>query len=389
MKIVQIAAIEMTHIKLLKALNEASVANNIEVHCVSTFGSQQNEVKKQGVYYHNINIDRNINPISNMKSMLKMVKLFKQIKPDIVHVHTPIAAVLGRIAAKIASVPTIIYTAHGFYFHDGMPLKAYNFYFNIEKFIGKYFTDYIFTQSEEDYNIAVQNKFLKSYKKNNYLHISNGIDVNNQFNIELINKDNLTNIKKELEIETSDIVVTFIGRLVKEKGILDFLDSYNKLSSNNIKYIIIGGLPEGERDNETLKLLNKYKKEKNIIFTGQITNINEYLALSDIYCLPSYREGMPRSIIEAMTMKNAIIATNIRGSREEVIDNENGFLVPLQASKYIANKIEELANDKDKLKQFKEASFIRAKNNYNEVDVVKKQIEIFNRVGNKESEEST
>ncbi|EHY91868.1 putative capsular polysaccharide biosynthesis protein [Staphylococcus saprophyticus subsp. saprophyticus KACC 16562] len=89
---------------------------------------------------------------------------------------------------------------------------------------------------------------------------------------------------------------------------------------------------------------------------------------------------MPRSIIEAMAMKNAIIATNIRGSREEVIDNENGFLVPLQASMYIANKIEELANDKNKLNQYKEASFIRAKTNYNEVDVVKKQLDIYSQV---------
>lgn len=380
LKIVQIAAIEMTHIKLLKTLNETSVASGMEVHCVSTFGSKQNEVKQQGVHYHNINIDRNINPISNMNSILKMVKLFKQTKPDIVHVHTPIAAVLGRIAAKLAGVPTIIYTAHGFYFHEGMSLKAYKFYFNIEKFIGKYFTDYIFTQSEEDYHTAVKNNFLKKSKQNNYLHISNGIDIDNQFNFELINKDNLTNLKKELKIEADDIVVTFIGRLVKEKGILDLLDSYNKLSSNNIKYIIIGDLPEGERDNETQEMLKKYKKEKNIIFAGQISNINEYLALSDIYCLPSYREGMPRSIIEAMAMKNAIIATNIRGSREEVIDNENGFLVPLKASMYIANKIEELANDKNKLKKFKEASFMRAKNNYNEADVVKKQLEIFSQV---------
>ena len=195
LKIVQIAAIEMTHIKLLKTLNETSVASGMEVHCVSTFGSKQNEVKQQGVHYHNINIDRNINPISNMNSILKMVKLFKQTKPDIVHVHTPIAAVLGRIAAKLAGVPTIIYTAHGFYFHEDMSLKAYKFYFNIEKFIGKYFTDYIFTQSEEDYDTAVKITFKKS-KQNNYLHISNGIDIDNQFNFELINKDNLTNLKR-------------------------------------------------------------------------------------------------------------------------------------------------------------------------------------------------
>src|SRR5699024_7758686 len=269
---------------------------------------------------------------------------------------------------------------HGFYFHEGMSLKAYNFYFNIEKFIGKYFTDYIFTQSEEDYHTAVKNNFLKKSKQNNYLHISNGIDIDNQFNFELINKDNLTNLKKELKIEADDIVVTFIGRLVKEKGILDLLDSYNKLSSNNIKYIIIGDLPEGERDNETQEMLKKYKKEKNIIFAGQISNINEYLALSDIYCLPSYREGMPRSIIEAMAMKNAIIATNIRGSREEVLHNLSGYLVDTNSSKEIDFYIDKLSKDKELMESFKEYGYKRATKFYNEKDVVAKQIDVMKKV---------
>ncbi|RIP06852.1 glycosyltransferase family 1 protein, partial [Staphylococcus gallinarum] len=175
MKIVQIAAIEMTHLKLLKALNETSVREGHEVHCISTMGEQQDELEKQGVHVHNINIDRKISPVNNLKSILKMVKLFREIKPDIVHVHTPVAAVLGRIAAKLARVKTIIYTAHGFYFHDEMNTVQYKVYFNIEKWIGKLATDYIFTQSVEDYEVAKKNNFLLESKHNNYLHISNGI----------------------------------------------------------------------------------------------------------------------------------------------------------------------------------------------------------------------
>ncbi|PTE90003.1 glycosyltransferase family 1 protein, partial [Staphylococcus equorum] len=207
-----------------------------------------------------------------------------------------------------------------------------------------------------------------------------GIDMDREFNIELIDPGKTKQLKQKLNIKSNDIVVSFIGRLVKEKGILDLLESYDKLVSENVKFIIIGDLPESERDNETVKLISKYRKEENIIFTGQITNINEYLAISDIYCLPSYREGMPRSIIEAMSMKNAVIATDIRGSREEVINNETGYLVPLQASMYIANKIDELVNDKNKLNKFKESGYIRAKKNYNEINVVQKQLDIFNKV---------
>ncbi|RIL82370.1 glycosyltransferase family 1 protein, partial [Staphylococcus equorum] len=148
MKIVQIAAIEATHIKLLKKLNESSVLEGIEVHCISTIGDRQSELQKQGVEFHNVKIERKISPINNITAIFKMVSLIKKIEPDIVHTHTPIASVLGRIAAKIANVPTIIYTAHGFYFHEEMPKKQYKLFFYIEKIIGKLFTDYIFTQSK-------------------------------------------------------------------------------------------------------------------------------------------------------------------------------------------------------------------------------------------------
>lgn len=379
MKIVQIAAIEATHIKLLKKLNESSVLEGMEVHCISTIGDRQNELQKQGVEFHNVKIERKISSINNITAIFKMVSLIKKIEPDIVHTHTPIASVLGRIAAKIANVPTIIYTAHGFYFHEEMPKRQYKLFFYIEKIIGKLFTDYIFTQSKEDFDTAVENKFLKIKKSNNYLHISNGIDISAEFNIEETNVKNLNDIKKRYNINENDVVVSFIGRLVKEKGILDLLESYSKLKSENVKFIIIGGLPDSERDKNTIKLLGKYKKNPNIIFTGQITNINEYLAISDIYCLPSYREGMPRSIIEAMAMENAVIATNIRGSREEVVENETGFLVPLNASKYIANKIDELVNNSEKLKLFKRAGYQRAMKCYNEDNVVKKQLAIFDK----------
>lgn len=335
------------------------------------------KILKQGVNFHHVEINREISPIKNLKSIVRLIKVIKKIRPDIVHVHTPVAAVLGRIAAKIARVPKIIYTAHGFYFHDGMSKKNYTIFFYIEKIIGKYFTDYIFTQSKEDFDIAVNNNFLKKKKRNNYYHISNGIDLENQFNLLKINSSSLCTLKDNLNIQENDIVVTFIGRLVEEKGLIDFLESFQKIKSKNIKYIVIGGLHESERDLSTINKLDKYQNNKDIIFTGKVNNVNEYLSISDIFCLPSYREGMPRSIIEAMAMKNAIIATNIRGSREEVEDGVTGFLIPVKSSQFIANKIDQLASNKQLLNTFKENGYKKAKENYNEKDVVEKQLAIF------------
>ncbi|WP_210127932.1 MULTISPECIES: glycosyltransferase family 4 protein [unclassified Staphylococcus] len=380
MKIVQIAAIESTHIKLLKALNEESIKKGAEVHCVCTTGNKKKELQKQGVIVHDIKIDRKISLLGNIKSIYRMLKLFKKLKPDIVHTHTPVASVLGRIAAKLAKVPNIIYTAHGFYFHDGMSKKTYFIYFHIEKIIGKICTDYIFTQSREDYLTAKKNNFLRKKKQNNYFHISNGIDLNNEFNINNISEKKIKDIKLKHNIKKGDIIVTFIGRLVKEKGILDLLEAYSKLESKNVKFIIIGSLSDSERDKDTIKIIEKYKKNSDVIFTGQISNINEYLTLSDIYCLPSYREGMPRSIIEAMAMKNAIIATKIRGSREEVVENETGYLIPLKSSKYIASKIDNLVGNVEILNSFKEAGYSRALQIYNEEEVIKTQWKVFRKL---------
>ncbi|ARB41494.1 glycosyltransferase family 1 protein [Mammaliicoccus sciuri] len=381
MKIIQVTAIDMTMNNFLNPLNKVTKEKGHEVHCVCSKGPYEEEIKSNGYYFHNISIDREINFVKNIKSIMMMVKLFKILKPDIVHVHTPVAAVLGRIAAKIAKVPTIIYSAHGFYFHEGMPSKKYKLFFNIEKYIGRYFTDYIFTQSEEDFEVAKVNNFLKN--KNNYVHISNGIDIDNKFNVDKLPKSINTSLRDKYGIQKNDVVVSFIGRLVKEKGILDLLESINYLNAQNVKFLIIGSLPQGERDTETLKLLEEYKSNKNIIFTGQVTNVNELLYMSDIFCLPSYREGMPRSIIEAMAMKNAVIATDIRGSREEVIHGKTGYLCNTNSSKEIASYIDDLVENKDKMNEFKENGLDRARRLYDENKVIEKQLNVFEQCQNK------
>ncbi|MEG9536253.1 MAG: glycosyltransferase, partial [Staphylococcus saprophyticus] len=134
MKVLQVTAIDMTMNNFLYSLNKESKKQGIEVHCLCSKGPNVDIIKKNGFYFHEVNIDRNINLVKNLKSIIMMVKVFRIVRPDIVHVHTPVAGVLARIAAKIAKVPNIIYTAHGFYFHEGMGKIKYNIFFYIEKY---------------------------------------------------------------------------------------------------------------------------------------------------------------------------------------------------------------------------------------------------------------
>lgn len=380
-KIVQICALDSTMYKMLNTLNKKSLEEGFEVHCICSDGEYINKLRECGYIVHPIKITREINIKDNLITIKNIYRKLKQIKPDIVHVHTPIAAVLGRIAAKLAKVKTIIYTAHGFYFHEGMSKKKYKVFYNIEKYVGKFLTDYIFTQSEEDFILAEEGNFLSRQKRKNYLHISNGIDLTNRFNLKRFNSSIKDNIIKEHNISKDTMIVSFIGRMVKEKGIFDLIEAMKLLEDyKDIHLFAMGGLPESERDKSLKGFLENVSDIKNVTFTGKIENVEDYLFASDIFVLPSYREGMPRSIIEAMSMKNAVIATNIRGSREEVIPKFNGYLVEVKNPLQIKDMILDLYNNREKLKKFKENSLTRAQQLYDENDVVQKQIMIFKEV---------
>jgi len=373
-KVIQVSAIDSTMNGLLRKLNQETIKAGYELVCVCSEGNNSDSMRKEGFNVININIDRSIRPVSNLKSIYKMYKLFRKERPDIVHVHTPVAAVLGRIASKLARVPITIYTAHGFYFHDNMSPKSYKVFVGIEKIMARYFTDFIFTQSKEDHQTALKNNFIDSEK---IITISNGVDVKGKFNPENVILEEIQGLRKEFNIANDDYVITFIGRLVKEKGILDLLEGFSKVKNEKVKLFVIGGSADKERDTSTFETLEKYSRNNNIIFTGRRDDINNLLYLSDVFVLPSYREGMPRSIIEAMAMNNAVTATNIRGSREEVIHGETGLICNLGAPDELTDAINELISNESLLNGMKKQGRLRAEELYDEDKVVEMQLEKF------------
>jgi glycosyltransferase involved in cell wall biosynthesis len=361
---------------LLTTLSKQLMHRGIEVVCVCSKGPYTEELVGEGLHMVNIPIERKVRLFSSIKSIYKLYKLFKLERPDILHVHTPIASILGRIAGKFAKVPVIIYTAHGFYFHDNMASIKYKLILNIEKYMAKFFTDFIFTQSAEDASTAMKNGFAASER---VLCIGNGVDVLSKFNPKEIDREQTDRLNEEFGISEQNIIITFIGRLVSEKGIVELLEAFAKIEDDNVKLLIVGDVDQGCRDQSTKNLiLNRYKYNKNIIFTGFRDDINNILYRTDVFCLPSYREGMPRTIIEAMSMECAVIATDIRGCREEVIDGKTGFLVKLQSSNDIQNKLEMLIHNKGLLNSMKAEGRKRAEEHYNEMHIVDKQIKIIN-----------
>lgn len=371
-KILELCAVDTTVKNLLSPLIDYLSDNGFEVTALCSEGPFTNELKDQGYNIKNIEIKRNILSINNLFAIFKIAKYIKKENFDIIHVHTPIASVIGRAAAKIAGVPIVAYTAHGFYFHENMNFLSYNFILNIEKFFGKFFTDYIFTQSREDMQTAIEKNIIDN---NSIETIGNGVDPS-IFDPKSKNRNKL---KEDLGFEINDIVICFVGRLVEEKGIFELVEAFEKISHkyNRAKLLIVGDSLT-DRDTETkgklYNLIDEKKLQDSIYFYGYSTDVENQLAASDIFVLPSYREGMPRSIIEAMMMSLPVIATNIRGCREEVKDKETGFLVEVQDENMLQDKLEILLNDEDLRKQLGSNGRKRALELYDEEKVLNRQL---------------
>jgi glycosyltransferase involved in cell wall biosynthesis len=379
LKVCQLTNVGFALDKFLLPLIDAQLANGDEVIAVCANDEYVANLIELGYRVETLSITRGVNPIKHIYSIWVIFLFLRKENFDMVHVHTPIAALLGRVAAWLCGVPLIVYTAHGFYFHDEMSYIKKSFFVVLERFAGR-LTSLLFTQSSEDAKVAVIEKIMP---KDLVFEIGNGVDIS-RFNPEIEIVDN--KIRSELGIPFNNFVIGMIGRQVKEKGILELLEAARVLINkhSDISFIIVGGRLNSDHA-EGVEVAIRDAKEvcgDRLVLTGMRPDIPQLLAAMDLFTLPSWREGMPRTIIEAMMMSLPIVATDIRGSREEVINGVTGLLVPVQNPKALTHAIESLYKDKKNSKKMGEASRKRALKLYNEKTVIKKQLKVIQSVIN-------
>jgi glycosyltransferase involved in cell wall biosynthesis len=385
MKILQICAVAMTMEKLLLPLMSDLRQRGHLVEGACSQGDEIDGLLAQGYIIHPMPIKRGLG-FSNILSVWHLIRLLRRGKYDAVHVHTPVAAVLGRIAAKFAGTQLVVYTAHGFYFHENMGRGKRLIWEGLEGFFCRYFTDLLFCQSREDAEYAVQQKFLA---KDRVYAIGNGVDIEkfSRLNYEQW----AAQTRQAFNIPAQAPVVIFIGRAVAEKGIFELLEAFCIVSKAlpETFLVIVGDNLAGERDQETLVKLQKLiEGNKQIIFAGKRDDIPEILAAGDVFVLPSWREGMPRSIIEAMAMELPVVATDIRGSREEVVDGETGYLVKLGDVDALAEAMMDVLKDPVKAQAMGRAGRRRAEELFDERVVIQRQISLLEELGARQGDGS-
>jgi glycosyltransferase involved in cell wall biosynthesis len=330
-RVCQLCAVDFTLKNFLLPLIDGMHEMGWKVTAVCSDGPEIARLRDQGYRIDTIEIARSMNPWLVIRSLIVLTRYFRRQRFHILHAHTPVAALIGRIAAKLAGTPLVIYTAHGFYFHDKMPRWKRFLFVTLER-VGGRFTDLLFCQSSEDAEEAVTQGIVHVSR---VMAIGNGVDVS-RFDPERVEKT----ARATLGIPKEAFVVGMIGRQVREKGIAEFLRATTRLASDypNLWVLLVGDrLPSDHAEGVESEFAEAYRVLRHrLVRTGLRDDIPQLLAAMDLFCLPSWREGMPRTIIEAMMMGKPVLATDIRGSREEVVSEETGILVPTRSPQQLA-----------------------------------------------------
>ena len=314
--------------------------NGYEIHCACSIDKPvDKELQRRGVKIFEVPFSRNPLGIGNINAFIKLEELQRINDYDIVHVHTPIAAIYGRLLKLSFPNLRTIYTAHGYHFLKGGSKLGWFLYYPIEKIMAK-FTDVIININKEDYEITKE----KLRPKKCYLLNGVGLDLREYKKLsvtEIIEK------KKKLRIKDNDFVVLMIAELNKNKNHIQLINAMEILIDKypNIKVLCIG---DGMLKENLEKQITSKNLQNNIFMLGYRQDVNKLINISDIGILLSYREGLPRNIMEFMACGRKVIATDIRGCRDLVCDETVGTLVSVDDYEATAKAIEKyyILNDK-------------------------------------------
>ncbi|QYN34505.1 glycosyltransferase [Pseudonocardia sp. DSM 110487] len=359
MRICQLSHVE-TAFNFVSPLFTALAADGHEVVAACNLdhdGAVLRRYLGEGVEFHRIKVSRKITAQAFTSEIADLARYLARERFDVLHLHGPLAALQGRLAARLAGVPVVISHAHGFYFHERMSPLTRTAHVSLERFFGRHLTDYIVTVNEEDLRFARNRGFTVDPS-----HVigTPGVGIDTR-RFRPLGADAGRAVRRELGVPDDELVVTFVGRLVAEKGLLELAAAFSGLLADRPAWLwLAGGLSPTERDQAALHRLEEIQSEhpeaaRRTLRLGQRNDIPEVLAATDVFVLPSHREGMPVSLMEAMACEVPAVTTDIRGCREAVAYGEAGVLVPAGESEALTEALRKVAADPDERRRLGEA----------------------------------
>lgn len=306
-----------------------------EVHAAaSPAEGRKDEVEAAGVVCHDIPFARSFASPAHARAFRALLKLLARERYALIHVHTPAAAWLARLAARLARPGPVLYTAHGFHFYRGAPAWYRLAYYSLERLAARW-TDGLVVMNEEDYRAAQRMGFVPG--RNLFLVHGVGVEVERYANAAPASRE-------ELGLHAGAKVVVCVGEFTANKNHLLLLRAWREVVREvpEARLLLVGDGALRERVQSWLREVGLGESVSLLGFRRDVPNL---LALADVFALTSKREGLPRAVMEAMAAGKPVVATDVRGSRDLVRHGENGFLVPPDGPGVLARYLVRLLKD--------------------------------------------
>ncbi|MCP4416579.1 MAG: glycosyltransferase family 4 protein, partial [Chloroflexi bacterium] len=293
-------------------------AYDVKVVCSPGKFLKGDGVTDYGVPVKAIHFSNRYTPLRDLKTLWQLYRYFRQEKFDIVHTHTVKPGLLGRLAARLAGVPIVVHTVHGFHIWHTMSAREIKLMIWIERFASR-FCDSLMSQNREDMAYAVDHGICPPQK---IRFLGNGIDVD-EFHPDRVSAKTAVSKRQELGLSPDEPVVGMIGRLVQLKGYHEYIEAARILKERgeHVRFLAIGAAQAGKAEAlSPQELIAHHGVEDKVLFLGVRHDVPELMKMMDGVVLASYAEGIPRILMEAAAMGRPSIGTDVRGTREVIVD---------------------------------------------------------------------
>jgi len=309
------------------------------VEAAARFGnsSKGEQLIKAGFTAHRIPFHRHVLAGGNLLAIWRLWRLIQTGRYDIVHVHTPVAAMVGRLAARLTRPrPAVLYTAHGFHFHRGAPWYHWLFLYPAEWLAGRW-TDGLIVMNEEDVHNGRRLGFVQ--EENLFFVHGVGVDIDWYGGAAIDGRK----VRSELGLSPDDVLITCIAEFTRGKNHKLLLDTWQRVTGSqaNAHLLLVGG---GPYLREVKRRLDSWESPR-VHLAGHRADIPSVLRATDVLVLSSRREGLPRCIMEAMAAGRPVVATSARGSRDLIEHGVNGLLVEREDVAGLAEALVTLIQD--------------------------------------------
>ncbi len=319
-----------------------------DVYAVVPEGKYTGRMRKAGLKVITYTIERkSLSPFSAALTIFALYRVFRREKFHMLHTFTAKPNIFGSIAAWLAGIPVVLSCVEGLgyiYIVDNLKTKILKIFLSLLNMVAfKISAKVIFFNKDDLAELSGLFDVRKAVLLN-----GTGVDVD-YFSCESVNMDHVERLKVELGVSEGTKIVTLIARLLWSKGIREFVYAAEELHKmcEDVIFLIVGGYYDGSPDSISRDFVKHYEDKRFIKFLGSRDDIREILYITDVYVLPSYREGLPRTVLEAMSMCKPVIASDVPGCRDAVDDGVTGFLIPPKDAIALASALGKLLRNEE------------------------------------------